>query len=289
MTPLRQKMIKAMELRNLAINTQKGYLGVVRGLANFYNMSPDKMTAEQIEDYFLYLKKERAYKDGSLSKTVNGLRFFYRYVAGREERMDGITFKKKQRTLPVILSAEEVWRIIHTPGKLQRRLMLMAAYSAGLRACEVLSLKVKNIDSKRMLIRVERGKGGKDRYTLLSDRFLTQLREYYRIFKPTDILFPSKKGTRISYETLRQTYEKARAKAGVKRGEGIHTLRHCFATHLLEAGYDLRRIQMLLGHSSLSATVIYLHVSKKSLASIKSPFDIYDPHDRKENDDGQAS
>jgi site-specific recombinase XerD len=285
MTPLRQKMIKAMELKNLAANTQKGYLGVVRGLATHYNMSPDKLTAEQIEDYFLYLKSERGLKEGSLSKAINGLRFFYRYVGGNEERMDGITFKKKKRILPVILSPDEVWRIIQMPSKLQKRLMLMAAYSAGLRANEVLSLKVKNIDSKRMLIRIEGGKGGKDRDTLLSRRFLTELREYYRIFKPTDLLFTSKSGKRLSYETIRQTYETSRRKAGVKRGEGIHTLRHCFATHLLEAGYDLRRIQMLLGHSSLSTTVIYLHVSKKSLASVKSPLDLYDA--RKENDDGQ--
>jgi len=285
MTPLRKKMIRAMELKNLAVNTQKGYLQVVRALANYYNMPPDKMTAEQIEDFFLYLKKERAYKDGSLGKTVNGLRFFYRHVAGNEERMDGITFKKKQRSLPVILSPDEVWRIIHMPSDLQKRLMLMAAYSAGLRANEVLSLKVRNIDSKRMLIRVEGGKGGKDRDTLLSTRFLKGLRDYYRIYKPTDFLFASKTGKPRTYETLRKTYETSRKKAGVIRGEGIHTLRHCFATHLLEAGYDLRRIQMLLGHSSLSTTVIYLHVSKQSLASVKSPLDLYDPN--KENDDGK--
>jgi site-specific recombinase XerD len=282
-------MIKAMELRNLAANTQKGYLGVVRGLAAYYNRSPENITTEQIEDYFLYLKQERGVATASLSKTVNGLRFFYRHVAGNEERMDGITFKNKPRKLPVILSPEEVWRIIHAPRKLQQRLMLMAAYSAGLRAGEVLALKVDHIDSQRMLIRVEGGKGGKDRYTLLSHRFLMQLREYYRIVKPKDILFPAKSGKPLAYETLRTTYETARKKAGVIRGAGIHTLRHCFATHLLEAGYDIRKIQLLLGHRSLSTTIIYLHVSKQTLAAITSPFDRYAPPNRKEADDGAAS
>ena len=164
--------------------------------------------------------------------------------------------------------------------------MLMAAYSAGLRASEVLDLKVDDIDSKRMLIRVENGKGGKDRYTLLSRRFLIQLREYYRTYRPKERLFPSKGGKKLSYETIRTVYENARKKADIKRGEGIHTLRHCFATHLLEAGYDIRKIQLLMGHKSLSTTVIYLHVSKQTLSAITSPFDLIDPNKKKEDADG---
>ena len=286
MTESRQKMIKAMELRNLASNTQRGYLQVVRSIAGHYKLPPDDLSAEQIEDYMLYLKQTKSYATGSLAKAVNGLRFFYRYVAGNEERMDGIAFKKKPRKLPVIFSQEDVWRIIHAPRLIKHRLMLMAAYSAGLRASEVLDLKVDHIDSKRMLIRVEDGKGGKDRYTLLSKRFLIQLREYYRTYRPRERLFPSKRGKKLSYETIRTVYENARKKAGIKRGEGIHTLRHCFATHLLEAGYDIRKIQLLMGHKSLSTTVIYLHVSKQTLSAITSPFDLSDPDKKKEDADG---
>ncbi len=290
MTELEDKMIRAMELKDLAKNTQKGYLQIVNSVAAYYKFPPpEDLTTEQIEDYLLYLKQEKSYASGSLSKTVNGLRFFYRYVAEDPKRMDGIAFKNKPKKLPVILSQEEVWQIIHTPSNMKHRLMLMAAYSAGLRASEVLDLKVKHIDSKRMLIRVENGKGGKDRYTLLSTRFLTQLREYYRIHRPKDLLFPSKSGKRLCYETIRCIYEKARKKAGVIRGNGIHTMRHCFATHLLEAGYDIRKIQLLLGHRSLSTTIVYLHVSKQTLSAIKSPFDQYNPNNRKDGNHGSNS
>ncbi len=287
MTESRKKMIRAMELKNLAYNTKRGYLQIVRSVAAYFKLPPEKLTTEQIEDYLLYLKNEKSYANGSLSKTVNGLKFFFRHVVGDEKRMAGISFKNKRRKLPVILSQKEVWQIIHTPRNIKHRLMLMAAYSAGLRASEVLDLKVEHIESKRMLVRVEDGKGGKDRYTLLSKRFLTELREYYRIHRPKDLLFAAKSGKRLRYETIRSVYEKAREKAGVKRGNGIHTLRHCFATHLLEAGCDIRKIQLLLGHRSLSSTLIYVHVSRQTLSAIRSPFDQYDPH--KEDNDGSNS
>jgi len=291
MTELRQKMIRAMELKHLSKNTQKGYLHRVKGLAQYYNQSPEKITTTQIEDYFLYLKQEKNYALGSLAATVNGLKFFYRYVVGDEKRMGDISFTQKVRRLPVIISPQEVWQIIHTPGLMKHRLMLMAAYSAGLRANEVLALKPEHIDSKRMLIRVEQGKGGKDRYTLLSQYFLFRLREYHRKFHPKEWLFPSSQNEGpLSYETLRVIYEKARKKAGVKRGKGVHTMRHCFATHLLEAGYDIRKIQLLLGHRALSTTIIYLHVSRQSLLAIKSPLDLIESDDsKKEDEDGKTN
>ena len=290
MKELRQKMIRVMELKQLAKNTQKGYLQSVKGLVRYYKLSPDKITSTQIEDYFLYLKQEKNYAISSLSTAVNGLKFFYRYVVGDETPMKTIYYTKKPRNLPVIISPEEVWQIVHTPKHMKHRLMLMAAYSAGLRASEVLSLKEEHIDSKRMLIRVEKGKGNKDRYTLLSKYFLFQLREYYRRYRPKEWLFPSsQKGGRLSYESLRTMYEKARKKAGVKRGQGVHTMRHCFATHLLEAGYDIRKIQLLLGHRSLSSTIVYLHVSRQSLSVITSPLDLINPDDaQKEVDDDKT-
>jgi integrase/recombinase XerD len=162
---------------------------------------------------------------------------------------------------------------------LKHRLILMTTYSAGLRASEVIVLKPEHIDSKRMLIKVENGKGGKDRYTLLSERLLKELRHYYKTFQPKTYLFPSsyKDKALLCYESVRSIYENARKKAGIKKGPGLHTLRHSFATHLLEAGYDIRKIQILMGHKSLSTTMIYLHVSRETLSKIKSPLDLFDP------------
>ncbi|MES0447396.1 MAG: tyrosine-type recombinase/integrase, partial [Desulfobacterales bacterium] len=162
-------------------------------------------------------------------------------------------------------------------NNLKHRLLLMTIYSAGLRASEVLILKAEHIDSKRMLIKVT-GKGGKQRYTLLSKKLLPELRQYYKTYRPKILLFPSqRKGNPLTYETIRLVYEKARKKAGVNRGAGVHTLRHSFATHLLEAGYDIRKIQVLMGHSRLTTTMIYLHVSRETLAKIPSPLDLFNP------------
>ena len=177
---------------------------------------------------------------------------------------------------------------IHTPKNLKHRLILMTAYSAGLRASEVAALKPEHIDSKRMLIKVENGKGGKQRYTILSVRLLKQLRHYYKTCKPQAYLFPSSykhnKNQALAYSSVYSIYEKARKKAKIKKGAGIHTLRHSFATHLLEAGYDLRRIQMLMGHTRLSTTMIYLHVSRKTLSQIPSPLDLIDKKHAKKED-----
>jgi site-specific recombinase XerD len=168
--------------------------------------------------------------------------------------------------------------------------MLMTTYSAGLRASEVLALKPEHIDGKRGLIKVT-GKGGKQRYTLLSKKLLPQLRDYYQQYRPKLFLFPSsKKGTPLCYATIRSVYEKARKKAGIKKGAGIHTMRHSFATHLLEAGYDIRKIQVLMGHTRLSTTIIYLHVSRETLAAIQSPLDLFNPDKTNggDNDDSDS-
>jgi integrase/recombinase XerD len=174
---------------------------------------------------------------------------------------------------------EDVWKIIGSTNNLKHRLILMTTYSAGLRASETIHLKPEDINSKLMLIKVK-GKGQKDRYSLLSKRLLTELRSYYRKYRPGTYLFPSsfgkKKDQPLSYNAIRFVYEDARRKAGVKRGVGIHTLRHSFATHLLEAGYDIRKIQVLMGHTKLTTTMIYLHVSRETLSKIPSPLDLID-------------
>jgi len=280
MTPLRKKMVKAMELRNLSKNTQRYYLSAVIGLARYYQQSPDKLTQEMIEDYLLYLKNDKGNAPGTCATVVAGLRFFYNYVADRQVPIN-FRLSKKRIKLPTVLTQEEIWDIIQAPKNLKHRLILMATYSAGLRAFEVAALKPDHIDSKTMLINVERGKGGKQRYTILSSRLLKELRHYYKQYQPKTYLFPSsykhKKNQPLSYPSVRNIYEKAREKAGIKKGAGIHTFRHSFATHLLEAGYDIRRIQVLMGHRRLSTTMIYLHVSRETLSKIPSPLDLYEP------------
>lgn len=279
MTELRTKMIRAMELKNLSNHTQRAYLAAVTGIARFYNQSPDKITKEQIEDYLLYLKQDKGNAPNSCYSVLTGLRFFYKYVTENEIPVT-YSISRIPRKLPQVLTMEEICKIFCCTNNLKHRLILMTTYSAGLRASETINLKAKHIDNKTMLIKVERGKGKKDRYTLLSKRLLVELRSYYRKCRPKTYLFPSsfkkKKDQPLSYETVRSVYEDARKKADVNRGGGIHTLRHSFATHLLEAGYDLRKIQVLMGHARLTTTMIYLHVSRKTLSKIPSPLDLID-------------
>jgi integrase/recombinase XerD len=277
-TQLRQKMIRAMELRNLSSHTQRAYLRAVTGIARFYNQSPDKMTTEKIEDYLLYLKHDKGIAPNSCYSALTGLRFFYKNVVENEIPVT-YSIRRTARKLPEVLTMEDVWKIICSTNNLKHRLILMTTYSAGLRASETINLKPKHINSKTMLIKVK-GKGKKDRYTLLSKKLLIELRTYYKKYRPKTYLFPSSFGKRkdqtLSYETIRSVYEDARKKADVNRGAGVHTLRHSFATHLLEAGYDLRKIQVLMGHARLTTTMIYLHVSRETLSKIPSPLDLID-------------
>ena len=267
-----------MELKNLSHHSQRAYLAAVTGIARFYNQSPDKMTKEKIEDYLLYLKQDKGNAPNSCYSVLIGLRFFYKYVIENEMPVT-YSIRRTTRKLPQVLTMEEIWKIICSTNNFKHRLILMTTYSGGLRASETINLKPRNIDNKTMLIKVK-GKGEKERYTLLSKKLLVELRSYYREYRPKTYLFPSafkkKKDQPLSYETIRSVYEDARKKAGVKKGAGIHTLRHSFATHLLEAGYDIRKIQVLMGHARLTTTMIYLHVSRETLSKIPSPLDLID-------------
>jgi site-specific recombinase XerD len=282
MKPFRQKMIRAMELRNLSNNTQQYYLSAVIGLARFYQQSPAKLTQEKIEDYLLYLKHEKGNTPGTCATVVAGLRFFYNNVS--DKKIPIAFCARKVTKLPTVLTLEQVWSLISATKRLKHRLFLMTTYSAGLRASETAALKPEHIDSKNRLIKVENGKGGQQRYTTLSLRLLNELRHYYKICQPQTYLFPSsynhKKNQPLAYSAIRSIYEKA----GINKGSGIHTLRHSFATHLLEAGYDIRRIQVLMGHRQLSSTMIYLHVSRAILSKIPSPLDLFDPQPTEKED-----
>ena len=287
MTELRQKMIRAMELRNLSKHSQRAYLAAVTGIARHYRRSPDKITNKMIEDYLLYLKNEKDNAPNSCGSVLTGLRFFYKNVMKKEISVD-YSVRKIPRKLPTVLTKKQVWKIICTPNNLKHRLILMTTYAAGLRASEVIALKPKHIESEKMLIKVEGGKGRKDRYTMLSVKLLAELRRYYSKYRPQTYLFPSsfkkRKDKPLLYETVRSIYEKARKDAGVKKGVGLHTLRHSFATHLLEAGYDIRKIQVLMGHTELSTTMIYLHVSRETLSKVPSPLDLIDTEHAKKED-----
>ena len=267
-----------MELQNLSQHTQRAYLAAVTGIARFYNQSPDKMTTEKIEDYLLYLKHDKGIAPNSCYSVLTGLRFFCKYVTEKEIPVT-YSIRRTTRKLPQVLTMQEIWKIICATNNLKHRLILMTTYSGGLRVSETINLKPEDIDSKTMLIKVK-GKGKKDRYTLLSKRLLVELRSYYKEYRPKTYLFPSafrkKKDQPLSYESIRTVYEDARKKAGVKKGAGIHTLRHSFATHLLETGYDIRKIQVLMGHARLTTTMIYMHVSRETLSKIPSPLDLID-------------
>lgn len=277
-----------MELHNLSKHTQRRYLASVTGLSQHYMLSPVDVTKEMMENYFLHLKQVKGQSPTTIGSIISGLRFFYNHVAGQEDLAPHCTFRQKPRKLPTVLTKEEIWKIIDAPKNIKHRLILMATYSAGLRASEVIALKPEHIDSQRMLIKVH-GKGGKERFTLLSTKFLKELRPYYKKYRPKPFLFPSsyKHRTSLCYESVREVYEKARKRAGIEKGPGLHTLRHSFATHLLEDGYDIRKIQILLGHASVTTTMIYVHVSRQTLSKIISPLDSYDPQD--ERGDGNDS
>ena len=277
MTELRQEMIRQMKLRNFSKRTQDSYIYQIKNLARHFNRSPDKLSHKELQDYLIYLKEERNLSFRSCNVARSAIRFLYGKVLEDQEICLSIPSQRTPKFLPEVLSVEEVKDIISATTTLRNRLLLMAAYSGGLRLGELVALGVRHIDSKRMVIQVEQGKGKKDRYTTLSELFLSELQVYWEVYRPGEWLFYSTSPEKpISKSSVQKIYTNAKKKAGIHRGQGIHTLRHCFATHMLEAGYDIRRIQKMLGHSNVSTTMVYLHVSRESVSRVQSPLDIYD-------------
>jgi site-specific recombinase XerD len=282
MKPLRQKMINEMKLRRFAQKTQEAYVSAVTGLAKHYNQSPDLLDKEKIQAYLLYLMEERRLSWSTCNVVVCGIRFYYFQTLGIDSMRLGIPPMRAQKKLPEILSFEEIQRLLKCATSLKNRVLLMTTYGAGLRVSEVVNLKLSDIDSSRMMIRVRQGKGNKDRYTMLSNRLLTELRAYYREYKPPVWLFyGSHTGAQMSVGTAQTLYYAAKERAGISKQGGIHTLRHCFATHLLEAGVDLRTIQSLMGHASIITTMGYLRVTSRKLSATRSPLDLIEKPDIK--------
>jgi len=273
MGALRQKMIEEMKLRNFSHRTEQCYVSAMVGLVKHYRRSPDQLTQDEIRAYLLHLK-ERGLSPSSRNVAISGMKFFYHQMLGWNDKQLFIPPRKRSWQLPEVLSQKEVERLLLAAAKQRDRCLLMTAYATGLRVSELVGLKVSAIDSERMMVRVEQGKGRKDRYTILSQRLLSELRFYWKEHRSPIYLFPNRKGGPISIDYAQRIYNLAKLKAGIQKGHGIHTLRHCFATHLLEAGVDLRTIQTLLGHNSMASTERYLQIRQHRITTTANPLDL---------------
>lgn len=265
-----------LRLRNYSSKTIKSYSSCIRAFIQYFQpRQPRELTDKDIREYLLYLLRVKQTAPATLNQVFNAIRFLYVHLYHMPLTVGDIPRPKKEKKLPVVLDKIEVLNIFKATENLKHRTMLMLVYSAGLRVSEVVRLTVADIDSKRKLIHIKGAKGKKDRYTILSDVILQQLREYYRQYRPKLYLFEGATGrNHLSERSVQFVFERAVKKAGIVKKVTVHSLRHSFATHLLESGVDLRYIQELLGHKSSKTTEIYTHVSQKALGNITSPLDI---------------
>ncbi len=272
-SPLRRRMIEDMTVRNLSPATQRSYLHAVTKFSRHFGRSPDLLGIEDVRAFQVFLVSQ-GISWPALNQTVCALRFFYGVTLNRAEIPERIAYARTPRKLPAILSAEEVVRFLEAVPGLKARTALTAAYGAGLRASEAVNLKVADIDSDRMLIQVRHGKGARDRTVMLSPQLLTILRTYWRLARPREWLFPGRDETKpLDVQVLHAACRSATRAAGLSKRVSVHTLRHSFATHLLESGVDIRIIQVLLGHKSLSTTARYTQVATTTIARTQSPLE----------------
>ena len=275
MTPLRQRMLNDMTVRGLSENPKKSYLASVKGLARHYRRSPDQISAHEVQDYLIHLHEQRGLSWKSCNCVRHGVRFLYRITLGVPDPHFYLPGAKTPSTLPEILNDDELVRLFTVTTNPKHRSVLMTAYAAGLRASEIGRVRVSDIDSKRMSLRVDQGKGNKDRYVPLSPRLLKQLREYWRRKRPEPWLFPNELlGHPLGRDGVWHIYKRAKEKAGITKAGGIHTLRHCYATGLLEAEVELPVIQRRLGHNSIRSTMRYLHLANDNTSATPSPLDL---------------
>lgn len=282
MTPMRSKFIEFMAFKCYSEKTQQAYLAALQNLAVFYKRSPENIETEEIIYYINHL----TYVEGKAFSTCNialcSFKCFYNQFLGKGTPRPRVPSRRRPTKLPVVLDRNEVKALIDSCRKPRDRVVLMTAYGSGLRLGELINLKVEDIDSKRGFIKVVSGKGKKDRIALLPDTLLEELRAYYTLFRPTSYLFYGRdKSKPASKDVFQSAYQKAKKRAGITKPGGIHTLRHCFATHLLENGADIRSVQHLLGHSSITTTMVYLHVTDRLFYQTVSPLDILSKADSK--------
>ena len=272
-SPLRRRMIEDMTIRKLAPKTQHDYIQRIKNFAAFLGRSPDMATFEDVRRYQLHLATSGV-GVSTINQTVSTLRFFFKVTLKRHEIVEHTHAIHKPRKLPVVLSVEEVARLLDAAPGLKYKAALSVAYGAGLRASEVVSLKVSDIDSKRMVIRVEQGKGRKDRYVMLSPHLLDLLRTWWKATQPRGWLFPGRAPAQpMTTRQLNRACHAASQMAEINKRVSLHILRHSFATHLLEQKVDVRIVQVLLGHSKLETTALYTHVATKTISEVMSPLE----------------
>ncbi len=286
-SPLRQRLIEDMEVRGFNAGTQRGYIRAVRDFTGFFGRSPDRAGTEDIRRFQHHMRTQGA-SAATMNNAVSALRFFFGVTLGRDDARVGMTTVREPRKLPVVLSPEEVARLLDAASGLKYRAALSVAYGAGLRASEVVSLKLTDIDSERMVIRVEQGKGRKDRYAMLSEPLLHLLRAWWLaargrgVMLPRGWLFPGQNPVNpLTTRQLRRAFDGAKEAADIDKPVSLHTLRHCFATHLLEQKVDIRVIQVLLGHSKLDTTARYSHLASTILRAVKSPLELLPAKEKK--------
>lgn len=273
MSALRNKMIQQMELKGYSKNTISTYIDCLSSLSKHYKMSPDLLSIDQIREYFHYKITVEKLSKSWINQTIGALKILYCEVLRRDWDDMAIPRPRREKKLPVVLSKDEISRIINTTKNVKHKALLMVTYSSGLRLGEVCNLRPGDIDSERMMVRVVQAKGAKDRYTILSPVTLAFLRDYWKMYRVKNFLFENSDHEPLAHKTVQSAFKKALQKSGVKKDVGIHSLRHSFATHLMEQGVSLPIIQQLLGHTSLRTTSIYLHVQQYSVFAVKSPLD----------------
>jgi integrase/recombinase XerD len=278
MIHLRKMMLDELQRRNYAQSTADAYVHALKEFAAYYHRRPDQLGPKEISQFQLHLLRDRKLAVRTVKQRVAAVRFFFIHTLKRPYLPSVFPYPKTPQRLPVILSQEEVQRMMDAATTLSHRTLLMTLYSTGMRRAEVTRLKVSDIDSQRMMIHIKQGKGGKDRDVPLSPKLLETLREYWRWKKPRVYLFPgeAKQGSNGNHLTPKAVYyacKGAARRAGIHKKVGPHTLRHSFATHLLEFGADLRTIQLLLGHADIKHTTIYLHRSQRHLRACRNPLD----------------
>ena len=261
MTQLREQMIDAMTLRGFSPRTHQSYLMAVKDLARYYKRPPDQLNEDELQAYFLYLVKERGLSDASCRLYRNAIRFFYRQVLKQDAFDVQLQVPRRKQRIPELLQRAEIVRLLQACSNLKHRTLLLTCYGCGLRVSELVALRPRYIDAERGLLRIEQGKGGKDRHVILPATLLRHLRDYWRIVKPEHWLFPNERhpDEALSISTPQKVYQRAKRQAGIEKVGGIHGLRHAYATHQLQAGMPVQQLQYQLGHSSIQSTLRYVH------------------------------
>jgi site-specific recombinase XerD len=282
MTPLRQRMIEKLQLKNYSTKTQQMYVAAVSHFARYFRRSPDQLGPEEVHEWQLHLRDQAHVSWSAFNVNMCALRFFYRHVLERDDMIPRLSFMRTEKPLPVVPSPEEVCRFLDAIDDDHYRMVLSVAYGCGLRLQEATRLELRDIDSQRMVLHVRKGKGNKDRYVTLSPILLEVLREYWRRYRPGRLLFPSPRDPEkpLNPTTLQKTCKKICEKAGLAKKLTPHSLRHAFATHLVENGTDLSIVQALLGHTNIRTTQIYARISNKTIRAVISPFDRLPPSRR---------